>query len=212
MEQEDPDNSVAFDIFEKSTRLVDERFEVGVRWKLTKKPLHSNLGLAHGRLSSVYKKLKERQKGLEEYDGKFKVQVEQEIIEAVEGESEDGEIVQFLPLLPIPKPKKPATKLRIVFGGYEKPCKDNPSINENLPCQKIHDGSGRKNEKFSSKQNDAKILSKWKVIDGEACYDPDIVPVFKAKLAFMKAYYGIVAAETVVAINVKEAIVPCWKM
>uniref|UniRef100_A0A914YV92 Reverse transcriptase domain-containing protein n=1 Tax=Panagrolaimus superbus TaxID=310955 RepID=A0A914YV92_9BILA len=129
-EQEDPDDSIAFDMFEKSKRLVDKRFEVGFPWKPTKRPLPSNLGLAYGRLSSVYKKLKDHPKRLEEYDGKFKEQVEQEIIEQVEGEGENGDIVHYLPHHPIFNPEKPTTKLRIVFDGSAKTCKDNPSINE----------------------------------------------------------------------------------
>ena len=129
--EEEKEESVAYEMFQKSMQIIDGRYQVGFPWKPTKQPLPSNLGLAYGRLKSVTNRLRDFPQRAKEYDEKFKEQKEQGIIEVVPPSSETDP-VHYLPHHAVFNPEKPTTKLRIVFDGSAKTRKENPSINECL--------------------------------------------------------------------------------
>ena len=126
------DDDQALSEFNKSIKLVSNRYQVRWPWRKDHPTLPENYKLAYGRLVSTIKRLKEDPETLRKYNEIIEDQIKKGIIERVDINSIKGEIKHYIPHHGVVKPNNRTTKLRIVYDASAKSKRTNPSLNECL--------------------------------------------------------------------------------
>ena len=121
--------------FNRSIKLVEERYEVSWPWKVSKYELPDNYKLAEARLKSLVSNFKDK-KLLLQYDEVIQKQRNEGIIEAAENSTEHllkkSVVTHYLPHHAVIKEDNSSTKLRVVYEGCAKTHPSKKSLNECL--------------------------------------------------------------------------------
>jgi len=110
-----------------------KRYEVSLPWKDgIVDSVSSDYDMCHGRLLSLYRKLKGNKELLNQYDAIFKDQLAKGIIERVPPEEEGANNAHFLCHFGVIRNDRKTTKLRVVFDGSAKSDPNSLSLNDRL--------------------------------------------------------------------------------
>ena len=126
------DDDEALAKFNKSIKLVNDRYQVRWPWREENPDLPDNYKLCYGRLTSSIKRLKENPETMKKYNDIITDQVTKGIIERIDDTSVQGELKHYIPHHCVVKPDSLTTKLRIVYDASAKSKKTNLSLNECL--------------------------------------------------------------------------------
>ena len=116
--------------FNNTVQKRDRRYHVQWPWKSDNPELPDNYHLAFGRLKSTIKRMKNNEDLLTAYDEIIKKQLEKEMIEPVENDSDDQHLVHYIPHHAVITPENSTTKIRIVYDASAKSKKEHKSLNE----------------------------------------------------------------------------------
>ena len=129
---EDKEDEDVWTHFKNTVRKEDNRYQIVWPWRREVTTLPENYELCIGRLKSLYKRLSQDPTLLEKYDAIIKDQLEKNVIEELNSESEEGQIKHYIPHHVVVKPDSETTKLRVVYDASAKSKKSNLSLNECL--------------------------------------------------------------------------------
>ena len=118
--------------FYDTVRMSNGRYEVTWPWKEENPQLPDNYQLALGRLNSLLRRIQGNPELLEKYDNIIKDELEKEIIEKVNDETEEGCKKHYIPHHAVNTPDRKTTKVRIVYNASTKAKKGCKSLNEYL--------------------------------------------------------------------------------
>ncbi|KAL6723659.1 hypothetical protein Aduo_018638 [Ancylostoma duodenale] len=124
-------NDKVLQFFNDTIEKRDDGYYVRLPFKQDHPPLPTNKAIAFKRLESVLKMLKSNEQLSEDYDGTFKAQLDNGIIEEIPEEQGEGGVIHYIPHQPVITPHKETTKLRIFFDASSH-FKDCPSLNDVL--------------------------------------------------------------------------------
>ncbi|XP_065051274.1 uncharacterized protein LOC135680947 [Rhopilema esculentum] len=114
-------------------RVQGDRYEVGLPWKPTEpKNMVNNFEQCKTRLNSLHSRLIKDPELMREYDGIFKEQLAQGIIEKVPSSELDNDNVRFMPHFGVIRKDRVTSKVRVVFDASAKMETDNLSLNDRL--------------------------------------------------------------------------------
>ncbi|KAI5181998.1 hypothetical protein NEOKW01_2140, partial [Nematocida sp. AWRm80] len=116
--------------FNNTVSKPGKHYEVRLNFRPTKAPLKSNMGLAYGRLQSLYKKLEAKPQTLIEYDAEFKKMEAAGTIE--EAPKKPSNLIHYMPHQAVIKPDSATTKVRPVFDASAKINQNETSLNDAL--------------------------------------------------------------------------------
>ena len=85
------------DQFANSIKMENGRYEVSLPWRESHEPLPSNYDLSQRRLVGLLKRLKQDPQILKEYDSIIQHQLQEGIIEEVEGNATSTRTLHYLP-------------------------------------------------------------------------------------------------------------------
>ena len=128
----DCDDDEAIQNFHDTVRMSNGRYEVTWPRKEESPQLPDNYQLALGRLNSLLRRIQGNPELLEKYDKIIKDQLEKEIIEKVNDETEEGCKRHYIPHHAVITPDRKTTKVRIVYDASAKAKKGCKSLNECL--------------------------------------------------------------------------------
>jgi hypothetical protein len=116
-----PEEASVYEEFTNTISRKDGRYEVQLPWKHSHPVLPDNYKASLQRFHSLYNRLKQTPKILEEYDNVIKDQLQKGIVERV-NESEACEIgkVHYLPHHAVIRRDKETTRLRVVYDASSK--------------------------------------------------------------------------------------------
>jgi hypothetical protein len=116
-----PDEASVYEEFTNTISRKDGRYEVQLPWKHSHPVLPDNYKASLQRFQSLYNRLKQTPKILEEYDNVINDQLQKGIVERV-NESEACEIgkVHYLPHHAVIRRDKETTRLRVVYDASSK--------------------------------------------------------------------------------------------
>ena len=116
-----PEEASVYEEFTNTISRKDGRYEVQLPWKHSHLVLPDNYKASLQRFQSLYNRLKQTPKILEEYDNVIKDQLQKGIVERV-NESEACEIgkVHYLPHHAVIRRDKETTRLRVVYDASSK--------------------------------------------------------------------------------------------
>ena len=123
--------SVYSEFQEQLERHPEGWYETGLLWKTDHPPLANNLNGSLGRLTNLVRKLEKEPVYLERYDHIIQDQLDQRIVERVNGEPV-GDREFYIPHKPVIRETTESTKMRIVFNASAKPNHTSPSVNDCL--------------------------------------------------------------------------------
>lgn len=118
-------DDIAVEEFHKSVKFEDGRYWIKWPWNQNPPDLPDNYGLAYGRLVGLLKRMDEPT--LQKYDMIIKEQIENHILEEIDGEKKFGGRIHYLPHHYVKK----GDKLRLVYDGSSKQ-RGSVSLNECL--------------------------------------------------------------------------------
>ncbi|MCP9257565.1 Zinc knuckle family protein [Dirofilaria immitis] len=114
---DDEDNEQALNQFKDSITKINERYQVSWPWKKTNLKLNDNFGLCLGRLQSLIRRLQNDKDLLRKYSETINEQLQSNVIEEVNNETNQDGIIHYLPHHEVVTPNKSRTKLRIVYDA-----------------------------------------------------------------------------------------------
>ena len=128
------ENELALSKFQKSIKLIDNRYEIGLPWidQITIMP--NNYGLAKGRLNSLIKSHQTKNlEFLKKYHEIIANQLEQNIVEIVKNPWESTDtLIHYIPHQPVIRDQKSFTKIRVVYDASARLNRSSPSLNSCL--------------------------------------------------------------------------------
>ena len=116
-----PEETSVYEEFTNTIAQKDGRYEVRLPWKHSHPFLPDNYKASLQRFHSLYNRLKQTPKILEEYDNVIKDQLQKGIVKRVD-ETEPGEVgkVHYLPHHAVIRRDKETTRLRVVYDASSK--------------------------------------------------------------------------------------------
>ncbi|XP_078334132.1 uncharacterized protein LOC144625796 [Crassostrea virginica] len=126
------DDEQALEIFNRTLKMENNRYQVTWPWKEEFPELPENRELAYGRLKSLINQLQRNPDLLHKYDDIIQDQCKRGIIEKIPSSQSETGIKHYIPHHAVVDLTKPTTKVRIVYDASAKSERGNSSLNECL--------------------------------------------------------------------------------
>ena len=112
------ENESLYEKFKSNISFNGERYEVILPWQDRATKMPDNYMLSHSRLNGLMRRLRKRQKIIEDYDNAIKEQLAKGIVQIVnEPHNASGEHVHYLPHHAVIRHDKETTKMRVVYDA-----------------------------------------------------------------------------------------------